>query len=128
MKRLAFSVTAAAALMFVLGLSGCKKPETDTEPTDAPSETAEAGDGHTHEEGHEHTDIEVALAKLTPEERASAEAQKICPVSDHELGSMDKPLQVTLADDTKVWICCAGCEEELKKNPDKYLAKLDSKE
>jgi hypothetical protein len=116
--------------MFVLGLSGCKKTESDTAPSEAPAETADAGDGHTHEEGegHEHSDIETALAKLTPEERASAEAQKMCPVSDHELGSMDKPLQITLADDTKVWICCAACEDELKKNPEKYLAKLEKKE
>jgi hypothetical protein len=118
-------MTAAAALMFVFGLAGCKKTDSETPSTTAPADTADAG--HSHEEGHTHTDIEASLAKLTPEERASAEAQKICPVSDHALGEMDKPLEVTLEDGKKVWICCAGCEEELKKDPAKYLAKLEKK-
>ncbi len=123
MSRLAFSLTAVAALTFVVGLSGCKKTEPEGPSTATPA--AETAGAH---EDHEHTDIEASLAKLTPEERASAEAQKVCPVSDHELGSMDKPLEVTLEDGKKVWICCAGCEEDLKKDPAKYLAKLEKKE
>lgn len=127
MSRLAFSLSTVAALMFVFALGGCKKTETENPSPPPPADTAEAEHKHGEEE-HDRAAIEAALAKLSPEDRASAEAQKICPVSDHELGSMDKPIQVTLADDKKVWICCEGCEEDLKKDPEKYLAKLEKKE
>ena len=36
---------------------------------------------------------------------------------------MGAPVKVSLKGQT-VFLCCAGCEEELKKEPDKYLAKL----
>jgi YHS domain-containing protein len=64
------------------------------------------------------------LAKLSAEDRALAEKQKTCPVTDEPLGSMGAPVKVSLKGQT-VFLCCAGCEEELKKEPDKYLAKLN---
>lgn len=139
MSRIAFSLAAAAALMFLSGLAGCS--ESSTPGSDAGNRAAEgemahdhSHDGHSHEgEGHadhDHAadaDIEAALAKLSPEDRKLAEAQKICPVSDHALGSMDAPVEITLADGKKVWVCCKGCEDPLKADPAKYLAKLEKK-
>ena len=69
--------------------------------------------------------INAALAKLSPEDRALAEKQKICPVTDEPLGSMGVPYKVTVKDRV-VFLCCDGCEEELKAAPDKFLAKLDA--
>ena len=63
------------------------------------------------------------LALLTQAERTQAEEQRICPVSNEPLGSMGKPPKVTI-DGRDVYLCCAGCEQELRENPDKYLAKL----
>ena len=63
-------------------------------------------------------------AKLSAEDRTLAETQKTCPVTDEALGSMGAPVKVSLKGQT-VFLCCAGCEEELKKDPDKYLAKLN---
>ena len=40
---------------------------------------------------------------------------------------MGVPYKVTLKGRT-VFLCCVGCEEKLKKNADKYLAKLDHAE
>jgi YHS domain-containing protein len=71
-------------------------------------------------------DVEAAapgLAKLSPADRALAEKQKVCPVSGERLGAMDKPVKITVKGQT-VFLCCAGCEETIRKNPDKYLAKL----
>ncbi len=34
-----------------------------------------------------------------------------------------KPVKITVKGQT-VFLCCAGCEESIKKDPDKYLAKL----
>ena len=66
----------------------------------------------------------VALLVLGhPERRTAALAQKVCPVSDEPLGSMGTPPKVTI-DGQDVFLCCEGCEEELKSNPDEYLAKL----
>ena len=47
--------------------------------------------------------------------------QKICPVTKKELGSMGPPINVSLTETRKVWICCNSCEEKLKSNPDKFL-------
>lgn len=67
------------------------------------------------------------LAELSPSDRALAEKQKICPVSGEALGGMGKPYKTTIKGKT-VFLCCDACEEELKKNPDKYLAKLAAAE
>jgi YHS domain-containing protein len=66
------------------------------------------------------------LAELSPADRALAEKQKICPVSGERLGAMGKPVKITVKGQT-VFLCCAGCEEAVRKDPDKYLAKLKEK-
>lgn len=52
-----------------------------------------------------------------------AEKQANCPVSKEPLGAMGKPVKVVVGNRT-VFLCCAGCEEEFRKDPDKYLAQL----
>ncbi len=47
--------------------------------------------------------------------------QKICPVSEQPLGSMGKPILVTVGKQS-VYVCCDGCIDAVKKNPGKYLA------
>ena len=81
----------------------------------------------THESGKDHADPDApGLAKLSPEDRALAEKQKVCPVSGERLGAMDKPVKITVKGQT-VFLCCAGCENAIKKDPDKYLAKLKAR-
>lgn len=67
------------------------------------------------------------LADLSPEDRAAAEAQKVCPVSGEALGSMGAPYKITVKG-RDVFLCCSGCEAQIMKDPDKYLAKLPKKE
>jgi YHS domain-containing protein len=69
------------------------------------------------------SDIEKGLAELSPEDRELARKQKVCPVSGEPLGGMGKPYKVTVKGRT-VFLCCSGCEEEIKADPDKYLAKI----
>ncbi|MAR12669.1 MAG: metal transporter [Blastopirellula sp.] len=75
--------------------------------------------------------IIAAFAKLSLTDRAIAERQRICLVTDFALGSMGTPRKVDVNGKT-VFICCEGCRESLLEEPDKYLAKLaaakDSKE
>ncbi len=49
--------------------------------------------------------------------------QKVCPVTGLKLGSMGKPIK-KVVDSKTVFLCCAACEERLKKDPETYLAKL----
>lgn len=104
--------------------AGCGSPST------GPSASPPAGTQASHVE-HDHGDHdhgstgEVAeqLAKLSPEDRTVAEKQKICPVTDEPLGSMGVPPKVTI-NGREVFICCQGCEGELREKADEYLAKL----
>ena len=96
-----------------------------------------ADDGHQDEESHGHdhaghdhgntdaAEIEEALAQLSTTDRALAEKQKICPVSEDPLGAMGKPIKLTVQG-KDVFICCKGCEEPLLEEPEKYLAQLTS--
>jgi hypothetical protein len=49
--------------------------------------------------------------------------QKVCPVMDEPLGSMGAPVKV-IVDGRVVFLCCKGCERDLRADPRKYLAKV----
>jgi len=49
--------------------------------------------------------------------------QKLCPVTDEPLGSMGAPVKLVVEGRT-VFICCKGCERELRAGAKKYLAKV----
>ncbi|MEO8497837.1 MAG: hypothetical protein ABI614_22450 [Planctomycetota bacterium] len=120
-----FSCIAVAALLF--SLSGCSSTASNppnSSPTSAPG--ANADDSHA---GHDHTaqsdmeKMQAELAKLSPEDAASAASQHVCPVSGEMLGKMGAPQKVDV-NGHDVWICCDGCKDKLLANPDEYLAKL----
>lgn len=62
-------------------------------------------------------------SKLSSEDQKLVAAQKICPVTGADLNSMGGAVPVQLAD-RRVFICCAGCETALRKDPEKHLKKL----
>ena len=69
-------------------------------------------------------EVEANLAKLSPEDRKLAEAQKFCVVeSDTRLGAVGVPLKVTVKDEP-VFVCCEGCLRQAQADPDKTLAKV----
>jgi hypothetical protein len=72
------------------------------------------------------SEVEVALAALSPEDREQAIKQKICPFSEEPLGSMGTPIKVSVAGH-EVFICCEGCEAPLKQDPATHLAKIGLK-
>ncbi len=55
---------------------------------------------------------------------ASAYPLKTCVVSGEELGSMGKPV-VEKHDGKDVQFCCKSCLPKFKKDPAKYMKKLD---
>jgi hypothetical protein len=67
----------------------------------------------------------AAIAKLPEPEASLAKAQRICPVTQFELGSMGTPKRVDVRGES-VFICCDGCRERLFAEPDRYLAVLET--
>jgi hypothetical protein len=63
------------------------------------------------------------------EKARAAYPLKTCLVSDEALGSMGEATgyvhRVTGQPDRVVFFCCDGCIDDFKKEPAKYLAKLD---
>ena len=48
-----------------------------------------------------------------------------CVVAGKKLGSMGEPYLYT-HEGQKVYFCCDGCVDEFKKDPKKYLAKIEA--
>jgi Cu(I)/Ag(I) efflux system membrane fusion protein len=53
------------------------------------------------------------------------EEQKICPVTDAELGTMGPPIAIE-AGGRLIWTCCDACPPRIQAEPAKYLTKLAS--
>jgi Cu(I)/Ag(I) efflux system membrane fusion protein len=69
--------------------------------------------------------VKAELAKLGAEDRRLAEQQKFCPViQTNRLGSMGPPFKVQI-DGRPVFLCCAGCEEKARANPEKTLQAVE---
>jgi hypothetical protein len=98
-------------------VAGCSKQRPEQSSTPEPTASVEAD---------VKSEIDKAMAELSPEDRALAETQKICPVSDQPLGSMGQPIKVTV-NGQHVFVCCEACIDELKANFDKFVDKLESK-
>lgn len=107
------STMLVAAVGLLVAVIGCTSDTTPTEKANNPEGNAETS-----------TEVEQNLAELSPTDRELAEAQKICPVTEEPLGSMGVPIKVEV-EGTAVFICCAHCEEKLKADPEKYLAKIE---
>jgi membrane fusion protein, copper/silver efflux system len=68
-------------------------------------------------------EVKKNLAQLSPEDQALAAHQKFCPVTGLMLGLMGVPVKVMLKNQP-VFLCCPGCIEEAKSNPDRILKKV----
>ncbi len=60
------------------------------------------------------------IAELPPAEQVAALRQRTCPVTQEPLGSMGKPIRVTVAGQS-IFVCCEGCVSAVQRNPQKYL-------
>jgi Cu(I)/Ag(I) efflux system membrane fusion protein len=63
------------------------------------------------------------IDKLPVEDRKLAIAQAVCPVTDEPLGSMGPPVKVTVEGEP-VFLCCQGCERDVRENPQQILTKV----
>ncbi len=129
---LALVLLAVTALAF----SGCTtesaNPTSSRQPSSSTEQASQNEDGHANGDHAAHMEMNAGssdmdkmkseLAKLSPEDRAAAEKQHLCPVSGKMLGTMGAPYKVDI-NGQQVWLCCPGCEGQLRENPDEFLAK-----
>jgi len=74
----------------------------------------------------EKEEIREALEPLSEKDRALAEAQVICPVTEVRLGSMGMGTPIKLeVEGRTVFICCEGCRDGMLGNTEKYFKVLD---
>jgi membrane fusion protein, copper/silver efflux system len=101
--------------------AGMPMGKTEQFPTSAASPlAAQTNSGSDESSGK----VKANLAKLSPEDQKLAAQQKFCPITGLLLGSMGVPVKITLKDQP-VFLCCPGCVDEAKKDPDKTLKKID---
>lgn len=104
------------ALLIAL-LAGCG---SQSDPHAAVPKAKEAAAGKT-----EDAEVRANLAKLSPDDRKLAEAQKYCAVDNENLlGSMDVPVKV-MVKEQPVFLCCKGCKKRALADPDKTIARVD---
>ena len=60
------------------------------------------------------------IAQFSATDQVAALRQRTCPVTQEPLGSMGKPIRVTVGGQS-IFVCCEGCVAAVKRNPDKYL-------
>lgn len=119
-------LTFAAAL-----LAGCTQQDVAQDDAPDPAQVQQEAPPVADEDNQQPQDemaeldpeVQEALAALPPADREAALEQKICPVSGQPLGSMGTPRKVTVQG-REVFTCCEGCDDELRENPEEYLAKL----
>ena len=124
MKSFVVPVTClAASALFSLGCQSESAPATSNVATrpvaDESHDHAHSDDAH---DDHGASEVAAEMAKLSPEDRKEAEAQKFCVISNGSLlGSMGAPIKLDV-NGQSVYVCCAGCKSAAMKDPEKTLA------
>jgi hypothetical protein len=106
----------------------------DGEKKDGEKKDGESKEGEKKDEAPKTASISLSedeitqIKKLPEADQKLALAQAICLVNEEEgkpvhLGAMGKPFKTEVNGQT-VFLCCKGCEGDLKKDPAKFLAKL----
>jgi YHS domain-containing protein len=116
-------------VVLTIGIAGCQhqdaKERNQSTPLASPANEQPADNVASKEASADEASpgVSKGLAELSVEDRELAKKQRTCPVSGEVLGAMGKPYKTSVKGKT-VFLCCEGCEKELKDNPDKYLEKL----
>lgn len=123
MNRLAIPTVFFTLFALATCVVGCKSQTPDTNATSADGQQTDGHGEHSQQGGTDMEKMKAELAKLSPEDAASAEKQHVCPVSGEMLGTMGAPKKVDV-NGQQVWICCDACREKLLADPETYLGKL----
>ena len=114
----------ATFLVFAASFMGCggsPNPAQETKSSSAAKNVVTAKDSSKTEAEAETS----GLKELDETDRKLAEKQKYCPVGEGLLGSMGKPYKMTV-NGRVIFLCCPHCAEEVNKDPDGTLKKVDA--
>ena len=108
----AYSLWAVSAALGAVLLGCSAEPEAGPAATTAapPAKSSTAGSSR-GQVSEEEAGVKESVAKLSPEDRALAEAQETCPVTGELLGSMGAPIKVAV-EGRDVFVCYEGCVDE----------------
>ncbi|MEO8268800.1 MAG: efflux RND transporter periplasmic adaptor subunit [Aureliella sp.] len=67
----------------------------------------------------------VSTQSIPSDPAAAIKRQDVCPVTGAKLGSMGDPVSIQAAGQT-VYLCCAGCEGAIKRDPEKYVSRMQT--
>jgi hypothetical protein len=121
-----FAVLLILPAVLAAALSGCGGGTNPAQETTKDSTAKDAAAAKVA--AKKETEADTSGLKLLDEaDRKLAEQQKTCPVSGNLLGTADmgKPCKITVKGRT-FFLCCDGCKEEVDKDPDGVLKKLDA--
>lgn len=118
MRTLSTVSLVAAVAMTTVTFTGCGR-DTEVAAPVSPVESAGTAQSDVPPE------VAAELASLSENDRQLALKQRVCPVAGGLLGSMGTPEKLVV-EGREVFICCEGCEEKLRSDPEKYFAKIDS--
>ena len=98
---------------------------TTLDPTTPVDPQGKASDhfGHQPADDDAHTGHDASSAggeANPPSDPAPGSVPQVCPVSGQKLGSMGKPVVVEHAG-RYLMLCCAGCVDAFKQDPERYL-------
>lgn len=96
----------AVGCMHQSGCRGCRAASTPAASFDRPASTT-AGQSN-------------PVPAATATAGASQKRQTTCPVTGQKLGSMGPPVPVSVKGET-IYVCCKGCVDAVRADPDKYL-------
>ena len=65
------------------------------------------------------------ICAVNAEDKKTEKKAEVCPVSGEKLGEMGKPYVFTYQG-KEVKLCCKSCEKDFKKDPAKYLKKMEA--
>jgi Cu(I)/Ag(I) efflux system membrane fusion protein len=106
-------------------LARVERLKTSPKASDRPNQAAKTPAAGTDAARQAEAEIQTNLAKLKPEDRRLAEAQRFCAVQqENRLGSMGVPVKV-MVKGRPVFLCCDGCEREALDHSERTLAAVE---
>ena len=119
-KFAALFVLPAVLAAALTGCGGGTNPAKETE------KDAVAKDAATAKDAGKAADDLPGLKELNEVDRKLAEQQKVCPVSGNRIGTAGMtPYKMSLKGRT-FFLCCDGCKDDVDKDPDGILKKVDA--
>ncbi len=71
--------------------------------------------------------VTLAADDAKPAQKAKPYTLKTCPTDDEKLGSMGTPYTF-VHEGREIKLCCSGCLDDFKKDPAKYIKKIEAAE